>query len=98
MGDYYMLESMQIVPGWTDFRLNNDLKLDLLIKMKVPEGYSFNEYLQFSTIATIEGVNIPFLPINQLVLNKKAVNTPKDQLDVTELEKIIRLRKEMGLD
>ena len=43
-------------------------------------------------------LNIPFLHINQLVLNKKAVNRPKDQLDVTELEKIIQLRKEMGLD
>ena len=98
MGDYFTLETMQIVPGWTDFRLNNGFKLDLLISMKGLDGYSFNECLQLSTIATIEGVNIPFLHINQLVLNKKAVNRPKDQLDVIELEKIIQLRKEMGLD
>jgi len=28
MGDYYMLETIQFVPGWTDFRLNNGLRLD----------------------------------------------------------------------
>jgi hypothetical protein len=35
---------------------------------------------------------------NQLIANKKTVNRPKDQLDVTQLEKIVELRKEMGLD
>ena len=46
MGDYFMLENMQIVAGWTDFRLNNGFKFDLLISMKGLEGYSFNECLQ----------------------------------------------------
>ena len=64
MGDYLMLENMQIVAGWTDFRLNNGFKLDLLISMTGLEGYSFNECLQLSTVATLEGVNIPFLHIN----------------------------------
>ena len=50
------------------------------------------------TIAEIEDIKIPFIHINQLILNKKEVNRPKDQLDVTELEKIVQLRKEMGLD
>lgn len=49
-------------------------------------------------VAEIENVKVPFLHINLLILNKKAVNRPKDQLDVLELEKIIQLRKEMGLD
>ena len=41
MGDYYMLKTMQIVPGWTDFRLNNGLRVVLLIGMKGLEGYTF---------------------------------------------------------
>lgn len=49
-------------------------------------------------IAEIENIQVPFLHINQLIANKKAVNRSKDQLDVIELEKIIKLRKEMGLD
>lgn len=93
-----MLETMQIIPGWTDFRLNNGLKLDLLTNMKGLEGYSFDECLKLATIAEIEDVKIPFIHINQLIANKKAVNRLKDQLDVSQLEKIVQLRKEMGLD
>lgn len=98
LGDYFMLESMQFIPGWTDFSLNNGLRLDIMIEMKGLEGFSFDECYQIATIAEIENINVPFLHINQLIANKKAVNRPKDQIDVMELEKIKHLRKEMGLD
>lgn len=98
MGDYFMLETMQFVPGWTDFRLNNGLVLDILINMKGLENYSFDDCYQMATIAEVGNVNVPFLHINHLITNKKAVNRPKDQIDVMELEKIIKLRIEMGLD
>jgi hypothetical protein len=88
MGDYYMLKTMQIIPGWTDFRLNNGLRVDLMLSMKGLEEYSFDESLQLASIAEIEGIKIPFLQINQLIANKKAVNRPKDQTDVIFLEKI----------
>jgi len=98
MGDYFMLETMQFVPGWTDFRLNNGLRLDILIEMKGLEQYTFDECLSIAQIAQIDGVDIPFLHINQLIANKRVVNRPKDQLDVIELEKIKKLKNEMGLD
>ena len=98
MGDYYMMYRIQFVAGWTDFRLNNGLKLDIVTAMKGLEEFSFDDCLKVSTIADIDGVQVPFLHINQLIANKKAVNRPKDQLDVMELEKIKELRKEMGLD
>jgi hypothetical protein len=98
MGDYFMMERMQFIPGWTDFRLNNGLKLDIMIDMKGLEGQSFDHCFQIATIAEIENIKIPFLHINQLIANKRAVNRPKDQIDVIELEKIILLRKEMGLN
>lgn len=98
MGDYFMMERIQFIPGWTDFRLNNGLRLDILIEMKGLEGYTFEECYQLATIAEIDHVPVPFLHINQLIANKKAVNRPKDQIDVIELEKIVKLRKEMGLD
>lgn len=93
-GDYYMLETMQFVPGWTDFHLINGLRLDILIDMKGLEGYTFEECLNMSSIADIDGVQVPFLHINQLIANKKAVNLPKDQLDVIELERIKKIQKE----
>jgi len=95
MGDYFMLETMQFAPGWTDFHLMNGLRLDILVDMKGLEGYSFDECLNMAAVADIDGIQIPFLHINQLIANKKAVNRPKDQLDVIELEKIVRLQNEL---
>lgn len=92
MGDYPMVEYMQFIPGWTDFRLNNGLRLDILIEMKGLEGYTFEECLQMASVADIENVNIPFLHLNQLIANKKVINRPKDQADVIALEQIRKLR------
>jgi predicted nucleotidyltransferase len=95
MGDYFMLETMQFVPGWTDFRLMNGLRLDILINMKGLEDYSFDECLEMAAIADIDDIKVPFLHINQLIANKKAVNRPKDQIDVIELEKILKIQGEL---
>lgn len=94
MGDYYMLATMQFVPGWTDFHLMNGLRLDIMVNMKGLEGYSFEECLNMAAIADIDGIRVPFLHINQLIDNKKAVNRPKDQIDVIELERIRDLMDE----
>lgn len=86
-----MLETIQFIPGWTDFHLMNGLRLDILVNMKGLEGYTFDECLNMAAIADIDGVQIPFLHINQLIANKKAVNRPKDQQDVIELERIQKI-------
>ena len=62
-------------------------QLDIMVDMKGLEGYTFDECFQIATIADIENIKIPFLHINQLIANKKAVNRTKDQVDVVELEK-----------
>ena len=93
IGDYPMIEHMQFIAGWTDFHLNNDLRLDILTEMKGLENYSFNECLQMASVAEIDGVMIPFLHINQLIQNKKVINRPKDQIDVMALEEIKKLRE-----
>lgn len=94
MGYYDMLERIQFVPGWSDFRLNNGLRLDIMTTMKGLEGFSFDECITMATIATIESIEIPFLHLNHLIANKKAVNRPKDQIDVIELEKIKKIRED----
>ena len=90
-GDYQSLETMQFVPGWTDFYLGYGIRLDIMTGMKGLETVSFDDAYHTASIAEIEGLKIPFLHINQLIQNKKAVNRPKDQLDVIELEKIKKL-------
>ncbi len=94
MGDFEPLERLQIVPGWTSFYLNNGMKLDLLVEMQGLENLSFDQCLQVASIADIEDVKVHFLHINQLIANKKAVNRPKDQLDVIYLEKIKLIQQE----
>ena len=89
-----MMERMQIIPGWTSFNLNNGYKLDLLIDMKGLENLSFNQCLEAANRADIDGLLIPFLHINHLIANKKAVNRPKDQIDVLYLEKIKKIQDE----
>ena len=93
--DLDMIETMQIIPGWTDFNLNNGYKLDLMTGMKGLEEFSFEECRQLANIAEIEQVRVPFLHINHLIANKKAVNRPKDQLDVVYLEKIKQIQGEI---
>jgi hypothetical protein len=92
LGDYPMIETMQFIPGWTDFHLNNNFRIDILVGMKGLEGYTFDECLQLASTADIEGISIPFLHISQLIENKKVVNRPKDQIDVLALEEIRKLR------
>ncbi len=94
MGDFPLIETIEFVPGWTEFYLNNGLRLDILTEMKGLEGFSFDECLQIASVANIDGVDIPFLHINQLIQNKKVVNRAKDQLDVTALEEIKKLRED----
>lgn len=92
-----MMESLQIIPGWTNFNLNNGYKLDLMVTMKGLERFSFDDCLAAANFADIDGLLVPFLHINHLIDNKKAVNRPKDQLDVIYLEKIKKMQEEEGL-
>ena len=89
--DYFMLETLQIVPGWTNFNLNNGTKLDLMVSVKGLEKLPFDEYRSLAAIADLGAVKVPFLHINHLIDSKKAANRPKDQTDVIYLEKIKQL-------
>jgi|ERR1700733_5348779 len=95
IGDFEPIERIQFIPGWVDFQLNNGVKMDIMTSLKGVE-LSFNECYQKAPIAEIEQVNVPFLHINQLIDNKKAVNRPKDQSDVKELEKIRSISSQGG--
>ncbi|WP_205755987.1 hypothetical protein [Lacibacter luteus] len=97
LGDFQSLETMQFIPGWTDFQLNNGIRMGLMTSLKGVD-LSFDECFKVSPVAEVEGIMVPFLHINQLLANKKAVFRPKDQIDVLELEKIKAERIKMGLD
>ncbi|HEX7904042.1 MAG TPA: nucleotidyltransferase [Chitinophagaceae bacterium] len=87
-GDFASFETIQFVPGWTQFYVGDGIVLDIMTSMKGLENKSFDECYREARIADLDGIRVPFLHINDLLLNKKAVGRPKDQLDVLELEKI----------
>lgn len=93
-GDYPSLETLTFVPGWTQFYITGGLVLDIMTEMKGLENQSFDECLRNARIADLDGIKVPFLHINDLIANKKAVFRPKDQIDLLELEKIKKIQDE----
>jgi hypothetical protein len=93
IGDFEPLETMQFIPGWTTIQINNGMQLDILTNLKGVTD-SFEQCFQKASIAEIHGLQIPFLHINHLIQNKKSVNRPKDQIDLFELEKIKKIKKQ----
>ena len=88
-------EEIQFVPGWSDFYIGPGIRLDIMIDMKGLNDFPFDEAYKQANIGQIEGLLVPFLNMNHLIANKKAVNRPKDQIDVIELEKLKKLREHM---
>lgn len=97
-GDFESIESMKFLPGWTQFYLNNGVVLDIMTEMKGIEHLSFDTCLSMASIADLDGIKVPFLHINHLLANKRAVSRPKDKQDVLALEEIKEQRLQMGLD
>ena len=92
-GDFASIETMKFIPGWTSFYAAG-IELDIMTELKGLEDLSFNECYKIAKRADLNGIIIPFLHINHLIQNKKAVNRPKDQVDVIYLEKIKKILEE----
>jgi hypothetical protein len=95
LGDFEPIERIEFIPGWVDFQLDNGVRMDIMTSLKGVD-LTFDECLQMAPVAEIEHTYVPFLHINQLIDNKKAVNRPKDQSDVLELERIRKLSEQGG--
>jgi hypothetical protein len=91
--DYPFLENMQLDSDLITFNLGDGIIVDIMTSMKGIENLTFEECYKLAFIALLEDVEVPFLHLNHLLANKKAVNRPKDQLDVLELEKIKALQQ-----
>lgn len=90
IGNFENINTMQFVPGWTDFTLNFNFRLDIMTSVKGLENTSFTALLEMANIIDIDGVPVYFLDYDSLIIAKKAANGPKDLLDIEELEKINR--------
>lgn len=88
IGDFESIETMQFIPGWTDFTLFFGLRLDVMTSIKGLENISFQELLDKATKVIMGNVVVNFIDYDNLVKAKKATNRLKDQLDLEELNKI----------
>lgn len=88
IGDFNNIATMQFIPGWTDFPLNFNLRLDIMTSVKGLENKSFDLLLEKAYIVEINDIPVYFIDYDNLIIAKKATNRPKDILDIVELEKI----------
>ena len=88
IGDFESIETMQFIPGWTDFTLDFGLRLDVMTSIKGLEDKSFDSLLSNATIVMIGDIPVNFIDYKNLVIAKKATNRLKDQLDLEELGKL----------
>lgn len=88
IGDFESIETMQFIPGWTDFTLDFGLRLDVMTSIKGLEDKSFDSLLSDATIVMIGNIPVNFIDYKNLVIAKKATNRLKDQLDLEELGKL----------
>jgi predicted nucleotidyltransferase len=88
IGDFESIETMQFIPGWTDFKLDFGIRLDVMTSVKGLEDKSFDSLLADATIVMIGDIPVNFIDYKNLVIAKKATNRLKDQLDLEELGKL----------
>ena len=87
LGDFETIETMQFIPGWTDFSLNYGLRLDIMTTVKGLEDKSFASLLEDATVVIIGKTPVYFIDYDNLIIAKKAANRSKDILDIEELGK-----------
>ncbi|WP_133474613.1 hypothetical protein [Sediminibacterium goheungense] len=83
---------MEFVHGWTTFYAAG-VELDIMTSINGLEDESFSTCYEMAEIVNLKAVKVPFSHINHLIANKKAVNRPKDQMDVLQLEEIKKLKE-----
>ena len=88
LGDFESINTMQFIPGWTDFSLDFNFRLDIMSSVKGLENKTFSELLEKANIVDIKGIPVYFLDYDNLIIAKKATSRPKDLLDIEELEKV----------
>jgi predicted nucleotidyltransferase len=88
IGDFELLETMDIIPGYTTILLDNGMELDIFTKISGFEENDFSELFEQAVEMEINNITVKFLHLNHLIHTKKMSNRPKDSVDIEELKKI----------
>jgi predicted nucleotidyltransferase len=65
-------------------------KVDFMTKIS---GVSFQEAYQEKEIVVVDGMEVPFIHINHLILSKISNDRIKDKADVEELQRVLKYKK-----
>ena len=93
-GDFEQIESIEFIPGWTDFTVGPGLRLDVMTSVKGINEKDFDELYQLSETTLIDGTPVRVIDYKNLIKTKQASGRTKDQLDIEELEKIRKWSEE----
>jgi predicted nucleotidyltransferase len=55
-------------------------------------GVNFNDAWEQKTIALLDGISIPFIHLNHLIVSKITTGRTQDKIDIEELQKIQKLK------
>lgn len=94
-GDFPGYETMDFIPGWTTLLLNHGMELDLMSYMANFKREDFDACYDMAETMDILGISVKVLHINHLIAEKRALNRPKDVIDLHELEKIRALKNDI---
>lgn len=92
IGDFAILETMEIIPGMTSILLDGGMELDIFNVLPGYENLAFSQLHSDAITQDIEGIPVCFLHYNQIIKTKKTTNRPKDRLDIEELTKIYNIK------
>ena len=96
IGDFEQIESMEFIPGWTDFTVGPGFRLDIMTYVKGIDQKDFAELYKASETTIIREIPVRFIDYKNLILTKEATNRTKDKLDIEELGKIKKWSEDEG--
>jgi predicted nucleotidyltransferase len=77
-----------IIAGYCEIMMDDGFYVDLMTSIPGLDPNDYDVQFERRKINLIEGVQIPYINFNDLVVNKKATGRPKDLEDCAQLERI----------
>ncbi len=88
-------KSLQLVAGFTQFKVGNSgFVVDPMTSLKAFSSYDFDPCYERAKLGEFNGIHFKVIHMNDLLKEKEATNTPKDQADITHLREIKKNQKE----
>jgi predicted nucleotidyltransferase len=88
---YGRMEELMRVPilaGYCEIMMDDGFYVDLMTSIPGLEAVDYDAQFERRKIHLVNGVEIPYINFNDLVINKKATGRPKDFDDCIQLEKV----------